>query len=128
MKIPKDSQIWIDARKKYRLTHAQVQMATELGMNPKRFGKIANHRQEPWKMPLPQFIEHLYRKHFHKDRPDRIVSIEERVTEVARRKKERTERRRSLSDDGRSTIAGMDLTPTQPERSDPGSEDEIIPF
>ena len=22
-------------------------------MNPKKFGKLANHRQEPWKRPLP---------------------------------------------------------------------------
>jgi hypothetical protein len=28
-------------------------MARELGLNPKRLGKIDNHHQEPWKMPLP---------------------------------------------------------------------------
>jgi len=26
-----------------------------IGMNPKKFGKIANEKQEPWKMPLPDF-------------------------------------------------------------------------
>jgi hypothetical protein len=31
-------------------------MARELGMNPKKFGKIANEKQEPWKKPLPAFI------------------------------------------------------------------------
>jgi hypothetical protein len=35
-KIPEKLQIWIDARKKYRLSHAQVQMARELGLNPKK--------------------------------------------------------------------------------------------
>ena len=57
-------QAWIDARKRYHLSHAHVQMARELGMNPKKFGKIDNHRQEPWKMPLRRFIEHLYLERF----------------------------------------------------------------
>jgi hypothetical protein len=34
-------QVWIDARKRHRLSHAQVQRARELGMNPKRLGNIA---------------------------------------------------------------------------------------
>lgn len=33
-------------------------------MNPKKFGSLANHNQEPWQRPLPRFIEHLYLKHF----------------------------------------------------------------
>jgi hypothetical protein len=68
-KIPVDLQIWIDARKRFRLSHMHVQMARELGMNPKKFGGLANHRQEPWKMPLPEFIEHLYFKRFGKPAP-----------------------------------------------------------
>ena len=44
-------------------------MARELGLNPRRLGKIANHRQEPWKAPLPQFIEDLYLKRFGRERP-----------------------------------------------------------
>jgi hypothetical protein len=78
-RIPDHLQIWIDARKKFRLSHAQVQMARELGLNPKNFGKLANNRQEPWKIPLPQYIEHLYRKHFKKDHPGAAMSIEEKV-------------------------------------------------
>lgn len=62
--IPKD---WIEARQRYHLSHAQVQMGRELGLNPRKLGKIANHRQEPWKMPLPQFIEHLYQKRFKRE-------------------------------------------------------------
>jgi hypothetical protein len=53
-------QVWIDARQRHRLTHAQIQMARELGMNPARLGRLANHRRERWKVPLPQFIEELY--------------------------------------------------------------------
>jgi hypothetical protein len=41
------------------------------------FGKISNHRQEPWKTPLPQFIEHLYLKRFGRERPQVVTPAEE---------------------------------------------------
>jgi hypothetical protein len=55
---------WIEARRRHRLSERHVQMARELGLNPKKLGKIDNHRQEPWKAPLPEFIEQLYAKRF----------------------------------------------------------------
>jgi hypothetical protein len=77
--LPPNLQNWIDARKRFHLSHAQVQMARELGMNPKNLGKLDNHDQEPWKLPFPQFIEHLYLKRFGRERPDVVLSIEERA-------------------------------------------------
>jgi len=65
---------WIEAKKKYHLSDMHIQMARELGMNPKRFGGLANHKQEKWKSPLPDFIEDLYYKRFKKEKPD-IVKI-----------------------------------------------------
>ena len=76
-------QAWIEARNRHHLSHAQVHMARELGMNPAKLGKIDNHRQEPWKLPLPQFIEELYSKQFGK------TSIEERCRREAAKKEER---------------------------------------
>lgn len=76
-RIPERLQVWTDARKRHHLSHAQVQMAREMGMNPKKFGKIDNHHQEPWKLPLPQFIESLYWKRFGKERPEVVLSIED---------------------------------------------------
>ena len=61
---------WIAAKKKYRLSDAHIQMAKELEMNPRKFGSLANHKQEKWKSPLPDFIEELYYKRFRKERPD----------------------------------------------------------
>lgn len=61
---------WIKAKKKYRLSDAHIQMARELGMNPKKFGSLANNKQEKWKAPLAEFIEDLYYKKFKKDQPD----------------------------------------------------------
>lgn len=68
-------QEWIIAKKKYNLSDVQVQMARELGMNPKKFGSLANHKQEKWKAPLPEFIEELYFKRFRKERPNVIVKL-----------------------------------------------------
>jgi hypothetical protein len=50
-------------------------MARELGTNPKKLGKIDNHKQELWKAPLPDFIEHLYFKRFKRERPEQIISL-----------------------------------------------------
>ena len=82
-RIPQKLQPWFEARKKYRLTHAQVQMARELGLDPKKFGGLANHRQEPWKVPLPNFIEEIYLKRFGVERPAEVMSLEE-IVAVAR--------------------------------------------
>ena len=71
--------VWIEARRRYRLSGAQVQMARELGMNPARFGKLADHDQEPWKEPLPQFIERIYLKRFGRPRPEVVISVEQRA-------------------------------------------------
>jgi hypothetical protein len=56
-KLDPKLQAWVEARRRHHLSHAHVQMARELGMNPKKLGKLDNHRQEPWKSPLPRFIE-----------------------------------------------------------------------
>jgi hypothetical protein len=84
--LPPDLRVWVDVRKRYRLSHAHVQMARELGLNPKKFGQLANHRQERWKAPLPQFIEHIYAKRFGRDRPEVVVSLEERARQQERKK------------------------------------------
>ena len=94
-KIPVKDQIWIDARKRFRLSDVHIQMARELGLNPKKFGKLANHKQEPWKLPLPIFIEELYFKRFKKDRPEVVKSIERIIKE---RNRKREDRKRSKAE------------------------------
>jgi len=93
--IPAALQPWIEARQRFRLTHAQVQMARELGLNPGKLGKIANHRQEPWKAPLPVFIELLYRQRFGRQGPDPVRSIEEIAAARQARKQARSDDRRA---------------------------------
>ena len=97
---------WIEARQRYRLSHAQVQMARELGMNPKKLGKIANHRQEPWKLPLPQFIEQCYEKQFGVERPKDVRSIEEKDADRRARKLAR-KASTTLTDDRASQVSTL---------------------
>ena len=84
--LPPQVQAWTEARQRYHLSHAQVQMARELGLNPRKLSKIANHRQEPWKAPLPQFIEDLYLKRFGRERPQVVTSAERWARPTAARK------------------------------------------
>ena len=91
---PKD-QAWVDARRRFHLSHAHIQMARELGMNPKKFGGLANHKQEPWKVPLPDFIEGLYFKSFSKTRPDQVRSIEQMVADNERKRAARKARKQA---------------------------------
>ena len=94
-KIPEKYQRWIEARKRYHLSDAHIQMARELGLNPKKFGGLANTKQEPWKVPLPEFIEELYFKHFKKSRPKNVRSIEQMVSDANRKKAERNARKQA---------------------------------
>lgn len=92
---PQELQVWIEARRRHRLSHAHVQMAREMGLNPRKLGKIDNHRQEPWKMPLPDFIEDLYFKRFGRERPEVVMSIEERAQRAEKKRAERKAARRA---------------------------------
>lgn len=60
---------WVQAGKRHRLSNRHIKMARELGMNPKKLGGLDNHRQEPWKAPLPEFIEALHAKRFGGKKP-----------------------------------------------------------
>lgn len=92
--LPQRLQVWVEARSRHHLSHAHVQMARELGMNPKKLGKLDNHDQETWKAPLPHFIEHLYFKRFGRARPEVVTSIEELARAQKAKKAARKEARR----------------------------------
>lgn len=96
---------WKIAQKRHRLSDKHTQMARELGLNPDKLGKIDNHKQEPWKAPLPQFIEDIYFKRFKKEAPDVVKSIaqlleEEKVKKEKHKKdKERKKKIKEQEDD-----------------------------
>lgn len=70
-------------------------MARELGLNPKKFGGYANHQQESWKMPLSDYLEHLYQKRFGRRAPEQTLSLEENFAQQQRKKQESKERKQA---------------------------------
>ena len=106
-KLSPKLQDWVEARQRHRLSHAHVQMARELGMNPRKLGKLDNHDQEPWKMPLPEFIAHLYFRTFGRERPETVMSIEERAAAQRARKAARKEAKRGPQEDVGSPEGGQ---------------------
>lgn len=96
---------WMVAQKRHRLSDKQVQMARELGLNPDKLGKIDNHKQEPWKAPLPQFIEHIYFKRFKREEPETVKPLKQILKEMEakkklqKEKKEERRKQRALSSD-----------------------------
>ena len=90
-------QVWIDARKRFHLSNAHIQMARELGLNPKKFRKLTNNKQEPWKATLPEFIEDIYFKRYGKEPPKNAKSVEQIIKDKKRKKAERKERKSKVT-------------------------------
>jgi hypothetical protein len=105
--IPISLRPWIEARQRFRLSHAHVQMARELGLNPKKFGKLANHHQEPWKRPLLDFIAALYVKRFGKPSKP-IPAVVKTIEEIAAAAiaKNRTKKTDPMRVDGGRDLVG----------------------
>ena len=97
MSIPPKLLPWVEARSRFKLTHAEVQMARELGMNPKKLGGIANERQEAWKVSLKDFISNCYHKSYGRALPEHVRSIEELAKEVQKRKDLKKAKKAALS-------------------------------
>jgi hypothetical protein len=111
--IPDKYKIWIDVRKRYHLTDSQVQMARELGLNPHKFGKLANEEQETWKQPLPEFIEEIYWERFGKRKPDVVRSIEQLVQDQ-RKKKADQKARKNKPDQEQAVSDNTEQASTEP--------------
>ncbi|MEM6980244.1 MAG: hypothetical protein AAF539_11320 [Planctomycetota bacterium] len=118
-RIPHKFQPWIRVRKQFRLSHAHVQMARELGLEPRRFGSYADTTDQPWKQPLPQFIESLYLKRFGRERPEVVRSIEDIAAMHVAKRLARKESRAAMRRDSVSDGHGV----SEPKHSESSSED-----
>jgi hypothetical protein len=76
-KISPRSIEWIKTCKRYHLYDTHFQMERELGLNPYKFGRLANEKQVQWKKPIPEFIEEIYFKRFGKKQPNVVKSIKQ---------------------------------------------------
>jgi hypothetical protein len=93
--MAKNIEKWINAQKRHHLSDKHIQMARELGLHPDKLGKIDNHKQEPWKAPLKEFIEDIYLKQFKKSEPDNIRSLNQ-IQHDGKIKKEKKKAKREL--------------------------------
>lgn len=106
---------WAVAQKRHRLSDKHVQMARELGLNPDKLGKIDNHEQEPWKAPLPQFIEDIYFKRFKREEPVIVRSLKETIADDKLRKEKKKQEKASRSQNDELSNAGNKETESSPK-------------
>jgi hypothetical protein len=109
------------ARERHHLSHAHVQMARELGLDPKRLGKIDNHDQQPWKAPLPEYLEHLHRKRIGRDRPEVVSTIEQQTRAQQLKRRQRKEAKRRARSEDAARRAG------EAAGTGPGAADDVRP-
>jgi hypothetical protein len=58
----KKNELWIEAKKKCRLNIETIQMAKELGLNPKSLLKNIPNKSQKWKAPVKVWIQEMYNK------------------------------------------------------------------
>ena len=66
---------WVDARQRYALTHAQVQMGRELEILPRSLAKQTD---------VPAYLEQLYLERFGRTEPAIVVTVENRARQEQR--------------------------------------------
>ena len=114
---------WMAAQKRHRLSDKHVQMARELGLNPDKLGKIDNHRHEPWKVPLPQFIEDIYFKRFKREQPETVRPLKQILKEMEfkkklqKEKKEEQRKQRVFSSDLQCRLSSLPIQQQSKQRS-----------
>ena len=77
--------LWQEAKRRFRLSDKHIKMAQQLGLNPKKMGGYASTKNQPWKAPLPQFIETMFAKRF----PHSDVAQERNAQQPSRKAKHR---------------------------------------
>ena len=56
--------LWAEAKKKCRLNAEEVQMAKEMGLNPRSLIKNVPAKNEQWKAPVKIWIRDMYAERF----------------------------------------------------------------
>ena len=58
---------WVEVKTKCRLNESEIQMAKQLGLNPRKLiANQASRKDEPWKEPLSDWVRDVYEKRFKK--------------------------------------------------------------
>ena len=87
-------QSWVKVKRQCALTDAHVQMARELGMNPRRLIESQSKTQGLTQTPLGQCIEGLYFKRFKRPLPDAVAPLRQLLHDARARERAETHERR----------------------------------
>ncbi len=87
-------------------------MARELGLSPKNFPKYANTKDQPWKVPLPDFIEALYLKQFKRPFPEQVQTLEQMAAEHMARRESRKAEKLATTESESETETDANLGPS----------------
>ncbi|MCX6842300.1 MAG: hypothetical protein NTX53_08485 [candidate division WOR-3 bacterium] len=99
---------WTKVKRLHGLTDAQVQMARELRMNPKRLLARADAEQALTQPSLAVQIESQYLRRFKRSLPDTVVPLRQALHEArARERAEARERRRRKRQAERDHLEAM---------------------
>src|SRR5580658_7945169 len=90
-------QPWFEARRRFKLSNAHIQMARELGMNPKKLDSPEDPQAQRI-ASLPEFIAQTYRQRFDRNGPEQIRSLEELVEWDKQRRVEKQARKQARLD------------------------------
>ena len=115
-RIPPKLQPWFDARRKLDLSDASVQMARELGMNPRKLAKLVPVAGQQWKAPLPEFIAHCYEKSHGRRAPERVRSLEQIIKDDMKRKDAKRERKAPDNNSLDQSASGQESVLQEPAR------------
>ena len=107
-RIPPKLQPWFDVRRELGLSNASIQMARELGMNPRKLGRLVPSTSQQWKASLPEFIAHCYEKSHGRRTPETIRSLEQIIKDDAKRKEAKRERKALKNNSGIQSISGKE--------------------
>jgi hypothetical protein len=66
---------WVEARQRYGLSHALVQMARELEIIPRSLAKVRD---------VPAHVQLLYLERFGRSEPETVLSVENRARQEQR--------------------------------------------
>ena len=89
-------QPWFEARRRFKLSNVHIQMARELGLNPKNPGSADGQEQSTTQ--LEGFIAQCYQQRFRRNLPEQTRSLEELVEWDKQRRLEKQARKQARLD------------------------------
>jgi len=72
----KRDRLWIEAKRRCRLNDNDIQIAKELGLNPRSLIKNIPSKTEQWKLPVKDWIHQMYQKRHEKSERKKACKVQ----------------------------------------------------